>query len=182
MTWTNDRPGAPGRRAPALLPTLFDRLRDDAPGCASETSSDHAVSPAQLREIIQRDLALLLNTTSAEGLIDRRRYPEAARSTLNYGVPPLAGKDMSQRRWHDIERIVRRAIADYEPRLLPGSVSVRPLVAERLGGSGHSLAFEIHALIDARPYPLALLVQSAVDLETSRLRVFDAARPSAPPR
>jgi type VI secretion system protein ImpF len=169
--------GGLARRAPALLPTLFDRLRDDAPGRASDTSSDHAVSPARLREIIQRDLALLLNTTSAEDHIDRRRYPEAARSTLNFGVPPLAGQDMSQRRWHDIERIVRRAIADYEPRLMPGSVSVRPLAPARAGASGHSLAFEIHALIDARPYPLALLVQSAVDLETSRLRVFDAGMP-----
>ncbi len=44
-------------------------------------------------EIIRRDL-LLLNTISHEGDIDARRYPQAAASALNYGLPPLAGSFM----------------------------------------------------------------------------------------
>jgi type VI secretion system protein ImpF len=35
--------------------------------------SDYTVTPAQMRDIIQRDLAFLLNTTNAEDLIDRKR-------------------------------------------------------------------------------------------------------------
>lgn len=164
----------------SLLPTLFDRLRDDAPSLSTETSAAYAVSAAQLRDIVQRDLAFLLNTGNAEDLIDRRRHSAAAASSINFGVPPLAGAHVADRRWADIERNIRRAIAEYEPRLLPDSVSVAPVRSERASRAdtarknlhdGHVLQFEIRALIDARPYPLSLTVQSAVDLETSRVRV-----------
>ena len=172
-----------------LLPNLFDRLRDDAPSALSESSAVYVMSAAQLRDSMQRDLAFLLNTTNAEDLMDRRLHPRAAASSINFGMPPLAGAHLSDRRWADIERNVRRAIADHEPRLLPDSVSVVPSVpsrsdpsdragrtdADRIDPRGrHVLQFAIHALIDARPYPLSLTVQSSVDLETSRLRVTPA--------
>ena len=177
-----------------LLPNLFDRLRDDAPSALSESSAVYVMSAAQLRDSVQRDLAFLLNTTNAEDLMDRRLHPRAAASSINFGMPPLAGAHLSDRRWADIERNVRRAIADYEPRLLPDSVSVVPSEPSRSARSGrngadpidprgrHVLQFAIHALIDARPYPLSLTVQSSVDLETSRLRVTHAAvaPPAAP--
>ncbi len=37
------------------------------------------------------------------------------------------------------------------------------------------LLFEIRALIHLKPYPLAFTVQSAVDLETNRMRIVGAA-------
>jgi type VI secretion system protein ImpF len=161
-----------------LMPTLFDRLRDDAPGRAGEASSEYAVTPSQMRDIVQRDLAFLLNTANAEDLIDRERHPEAAASTVNFGVPPLAGSHISERRWSDIERIVRRAIADYEPRLLPETVKVTPLMKEGASGTYNVLLFEIRALIHLAPYPLELTVQSSIDLETSRVSI---GRPSRHP-
>lgn len=158
-----------------LLPTLFDRLRDDRPTQKTESPVDYAVDAAQLRDIVQRDLSLLLNTTNAEDLIDRSRYPEVASSALNFGVQALAGGYLSERRWSDIERIVRRAIADYEPRLLPDTVTVSPLMKEGASETYNVLLFEIHAMIDLKPYPLALTVQSTVDLETNRMSVTRAA-------
>lgn len=154
-----------------LLPTLFDRLRDDAPGRAGERPSDYTVTPAQMRDIVQRDLAFLLNTSNAEDLIDRARHPEAAASTVNFGVPPLAGSYISERKWADIEVIIRRAITDYEPRLLPGSIKVSPLMKEGATESYNVLLFEIRAMINLKPYPLELTVQSSVDLETNRMSV-----------
>ena len=169
---------APARRPHAwLLPTLFDRLRDDAPSRGAEPPSAYAVGPAQMRDIVQRDLAFLLNTTNAEDLIDRRRHPEAAASTVNFGVPALAGGDLSQRRWADIERIIRRAVHDYEPRLIPETVSVLPLASEAgAADTANVLRFEIRALIDLRPYPVEFTVHSAVDLENSRMSVQRALR------
>ncbi|MDP9992727.1 type VI secretion system protein ImpF [Variovorax boronicumulans] len=187
--FTGSHPAHPGARslrpadAPAthpnaqLLPTLFDRLRDEAPSRTSELPSEYAVTPAQMRDIVQRDLAYLLNTTNAEDLIDRARHAEAASSTINFGVPPLAGSYLSERRWADIERIIRRAIQDYEPRLIPETVTVVPLMKEGgAAGEYNVLLFEIRALIHLRPYPLAFTVQSAVDLETNRMRVISSAR------
>jgi type VI secretion system protein ImpF len=158
-----------------LLPTLFDRLRDDAPSQHSEAASDYTISPNQVRDIIQRDLTYLLNATNADDLISRERYPQAAASTLNFGVRPLAGSYLSQRRWADIERLIRRAIADFEPRLLAHTVTVLPLVRDSAGDAHNVLLFEIRAMIDLKPYPLELTVQSSVDLETNRMNV---SRPS----
>jgi len=159
-----------------LMPTLFDRLRDEAPGRDNEASSEYTVSPSQLRDIIQRDLAFLLNTTNAEDLIDRERFPEAASSTVNFGVKPLAGSYLSERKWADIERIIRRAITDYEPRLLPDTVTVRPLMREGASDQYNVLLFEIRAMINLRPYPLELTVQSSVDLETNRMNITRMSR------
>jgi len=157
-----------------LLPTLFDRLRDDAPSRESESPSEYTVTPSRMREIVQRDLTFLLNTTNAEDLIDRDRYPEAAASSINFGVPPLAGSYLSERKWEDIERIIRRALKDYEPRLLPETVIVLPLVKEDAQAQYNVLLFEIRALIDLKPYPLEFTVQSSVDLETSRMSITSA--------
>ena len=162
-----------------LLPTLFDRLRDDAPGRTSERPSDYTVTPGQMRDIVQRDLAFLLNTSNAEDLIDRVRHPEAAASTVNFGVPPLAGSYISERKWADIEVIIRRAITDYEPRLLPGSIKVSPLMKEGASESYNVLLFEIRAMINLKPYPLELTVQSSVDLETNRMSVTRLSRASS---
>jgi type VI secretion system protein ImpF len=181
-------PVHPGVRAPRpaderaarandqLLPTLFDRLRDDAPSRASESPSEYTATPNQMRDIVQRDLGLLLNTTNAEDLIDRGRYPEAAASTVNFGVPPLAGSYLAERKWEEIERIIRRAIADYEPRLLPESVMVLPLMKEGAHEQYNVLLFEIRAMVNLKPYPLELTVQSSVDLETNRMSITRASR------
>ncbi|MNT76254.1 Lysozyme [compost metagenome] len=91
-------------------------------------------------------------------------------------MPPLAGSYLSERKWADIERIIRRAIRDYEPRLIPDSVQVVPLMKEDGAAEAYNvLLFEIRALIHLKPYPLAFTVQSAVDLETNRMRIVGAA-------
>jgi type VI secretion system protein ImpF len=181
--WTSRHPVHPGLRSPRpsdaaaarinaqLLPTLFDRLRDEMPSRTQELPSEYTATPSQMRDIIQRDLAFLLNTTNAEDLIDRLRYPEAASSSVNYGVPPLAGSYLSERKWADIERVIRRAITDYEPRLIPETVTVLPLMKEGASNEYNVLLFEIRAMINFKPYPLELTVQSAVDLETNRMNV-----------
>lgn len=162
-----------------LMPTLFDRLRDENPGRKTETPSEYAVNVSQMRDIIQRDLGYLLNTTNADDLIDRDRYVEAASSTINFGVRALAGSYLSQRKWVDIERIIRRAITDYEPRLIPETVTVLPLMQEGAGDAYNVLLFEIRAMINLKPYPLELMVQSSVDLETNRMSVTRQTRTPA---
>lgn len=153
------------------LPTLFDRLCDDAPSAATEAPEAYASSRAQMRAIIQRDLALLLNTTDQSDVIDSVRFPEAAQSTLNYGVPALAGGYLSEKKWADIEAMIRRAILRFEPRLLPQTLVVRPLLKEQAGAHYNVLTFEISGHIQMQPYPLEFTVQSNVDLETNRIEL-----------
>ncbi|MGK7420827.1 type VI secretion system baseplate subunit TssE, partial [Salmonella enterica] len=53
-----------------LLPTLFDRLSDNAP--YQKIDRDMSVRRAQLKELIRRDLSFVLNAISHEGDIDAR--------------------------------------------------------------------------------------------------------------
>ncbi|WP_211455189.1 type VI secretion system baseplate subunit TssE [Collimonas antrihumi] len=164
---------APRQPNAHLLPTLFDRLRDDEPLRSAEAPGEYTVTRAQMRKIIQRDLAFLLNTANMEDLLDRNRHALAAASTINYGVPPLAGSYLSEHKWADIERRLRRAIFDFEPRLIPDSLQIVPLMKEGAERQYNVLLFEIRGAIRMDPYPMAFMVQSSVDLETNRMSVDD---------
>lgn len=183
-------PGArilPSRAAPAqkrgerrYLPTLFDRLCDDAPSETAEAPEAYASSRSEMREIIQRDLALLLNTTDQSDLIDAVRFPEAAKSTINYGVPALAGGYLSEKKWADIEAMIRRAILNFEPRLMTETLVVRPLLKEHTAAHYNVLTFEISGHIQMQPYPMEFTVQSNVDLETNRIELHHTRSSTTP--
>lgn len=164
-------PQLPKRGERRYLPTLFDRLCDDAPSVAVESPDAYASSRAEMRQIIQRDLALLLNTTDQSDLIDRTRFAAAAKSTINFGVPALAGGYLSEKKWADIEAMIRNAILAFEPRLMPETLVVRPLQKEHAGAHYNVLVFEISGHIQMQPYPLEFTVQSNVDLETNRIEL-----------
>lgn len=161
-----------GHSSSHLLPTLLDRLRDDAPFRKAEAPSEYAVSRKKMGEIIRRDLAFLLNTSNTEDLINRSIYPEAAASTINFGIPPLAGGYLSESKWVTIERLIRRAISDFEPRVIPQSLQVIPLIKDTSTRNYNVLLFEIRGLIHMKPYPLAFLIQSSVDLENDRFTIL----------
>ncbi|MDR5741425.1 type VI secretion system baseplate subunit TssE [Caballeronia sp. LZ019] len=164
------RAGSASRRGNThLMPALIDRLRDDAPHRRTEAPGEYAVTRAQLREIIQRDLSYLLNATNLGSEIDAGRYPLVAASTVNFGVPPLAGAFMASRKWSDIEQTIKDAIFAFEPRLVPNSLQVVPCSEGDRHGRHNEVAFEIRGMIDVEPYPLEFLVQSSLDLESSRL-------------
>jgi len=172
----NDRSGRNGNTTPRranthLLPTLLDRLRDDAPQRQTEAPGEYTVTRSQMRDIVQRDLAFLLNTTNIEDQIDRERHPHAASSTVNFGVPPLAGAFMATRQWAEIEQIIRRAIVDFEPRLIPDALKIVPLGEVDAEAMHNVLAFEVRGMVHMDPYPLEFMVQSSLDLETSQVNV-----------
>ena len=162
----------PKRPNQLLMPTLMDRLIDNAPNETSESAQDYAMSPAQMRQVVQRDLAHLLNTINLDDQIDAQLYEQASRSVLNYGVSPFAGTFISQRNWLQVEMVLRQAITLFEPRLVPDSLEVVALKDVK-GEHQNSLPFEIRGLIQMQPYPMAFLVQSSFDLETRRLAVVE---------
>lgn len=161
---------APRRANHYLMPTLLDRLADPAPHRQHEAPGEYAVTRSQMRDIIQRDLAYLLNTSNLHDLIDAKRFPRAAASTINYGVPPLAGAFSASRSWIRVQEIILSAIRNFEPRLIPETLSVTPL-ADMDALRYNNLPFEVRGEIRMDPYPLEFLVQSTLDLETNQLHV-----------
>ena len=165
---TPERP-TPKRTNNVLLPTLLDRLKDDAPQRQSEAAHEYSVTRAQLRDIIQRDLAYLLNTTNASRSIDRSLHPEAASSVINFGLPPISGGYQSGRKWADLRGLILQAIQDFEPRIEASSLQVEPIRDAGQDPRYNVLPFEIRGRILMEPYPLEFLVQSSIDLESNRM-------------
>lgn len=165
----SSQPVTTRRTREQYLPLLLDRLLDDEPTKQSEAPEAYAVSRSQFRERVLRDLSYLLNTTNIEDLLDRARHEAVTSSTLNYGVPALAGNYLSQTKWERLETLIRRAIRDFEPRLIQHTLTIRPLFRDDVHTHYNVLHFEISGEIAMQPYPLAFTVQSAMDFENSRI-------------
>jgi type VI secretion system protein ImpF len=158
-----------------LQPSLLDRLSDDAPESREETRDKRVLNLAQLRAGVMRDVAWLLNTVHLQCSQDLTAYPEVARSTVNYGIPDLAGSSAVGRHGQTLERAVRQALLDFEPRILADSLKVTVQVQpEHM--NRHAMIFIIEGDLWAQPVPLSLYLKTELDLETGAVTVADAPR------
>lgn len=155
-----------------LQPALLDRLTDDAPEKRQESRDQRVLSMRKLRESVLRDLAWLLNAGRLGDLQDLSDYPLAARSVLNYGIPDMTGLTASGVDIAVIERAVRQAIWDFEPRILRRTVRVRARVdPERM--SHNALTFDIEGELWAQPVPLRIFLKTELDLELGEVVVAE---------
>lgn len=155
-----------------LQPSLLDRLTDDEPDKRTETRDRRVIDIQRLREIVQRDLAWLLNTQNAETWIEPDRHPHAAQSVLNYGIGDLSGSFATGSQAIAIRESIRRAVEAFEPRLRRGTVQV-DLVSD-LVDRGVVVTFDIRAEMWAHPIPMELYLRSEVDVTTGALRIEGA--------
>ena len=155
-----------------LQPALLDRLTDDEPGKKSESVGQRAIGATQLRAIVLRDLAWLLNCTNAEAETDFHAFPEARRSVVNFGLRALSGNLVSEIQWSDLEQSLHNAISTFEPRIIKETLVVKALVLK--GAESHNIvSFEIRGKLWAQPYPLELLLRSNLDLESGQVALIE---------
>jgi type VI secretion system protein ImpF len=150
-----------------LQPSLLDRLTDNAPTVQKETREERVIDIKRLRDIIQRDLSWLLNTTDNRNIIDAKKYPYASKSVINYGLGEVSGQYTNQKRAEMIRDSIREAIIKYEPRIHAGSIDVQ-LRAEQAKRE-FVITFDIIADMWAQPMPLELYLRSEVDVTTGHL-------------
>jgi type VI secretion system protein ImpF len=156
-----------------LQPSLLDRLTDDETDKSVEARDRRVIDIRRLREIVQRDLAWLLNTQNAESWIEPERHPHAARSVLNFGIGDLSGSFATGDRAAAIRQSIQQAIETFEPRLRRGSVQIdltSPMV-ER----GVIVTFEIRAEMWAHPVPMELYLRSEIDVTTGDVKIEQVA-------
>jgi type VI secretion system protein ImpF len=153
-----------------LQPSLLDRLTDEDPDKTQESREQRVFSPSRLREVVQRDLAWLFNTTNFAATQSLERYPEVERSVLNYGLPDLAGITLSATHVAELERALRQAVLDFEPRILANTLKIRVVVDQTLMDH-NAMAFDIEGELWAQPMPLQLFLRTEVDLELGDVRV-----------
>ncbi len=158
-----------------LQPSLLDRLTDDEPDHPLESRDKRVLSMNRLRECVLRDLAWLFNATRMVDDEAIERYPFAARSVINYGLPPLSGVTARSLDVGELEHGLRQAITDFEPRIYRHSLRVHAaLTEERM--SHNALTFEIEGDLWAQPIPLQLYLKTEIDLESGQVKVEESSR------
>lgn len=162
-----------------MQPSLFDRLVEVAPHACETAQQSGALTEAELRESVRRDLAALFNTTRLEASLDLRDFPEVQRSCLNYGIAELMGDTSSGVDLEEIGQMLRDVILRYEPRLDPRTLEIRPRIT-RAGGGRNALAFDIEAELRASPVPLPMYLRSELDLESGAVAVITVGSPEMP--
>jgi type VI secretion system protein ImpF len=155
-----------------LQPSLLDRLTDDEPDQQAEARERRVMSMRSLREGVLRDLAWLLNTTNLLSVTDRQRLPHLASSVINYGMPDMSGASLAGMNTADLERAIRQAIWDFEPRLIRSSVQVRAVPSS---SSITRITFEIEADMWAQPYPERLYIKTELDLDQAHISLSESA-------
>ncbi|VFR22168.1 Uncharacterized protein ImpF [plant metagenome] len=164
-----ERQGARDRLQPALL----DRLIDDAPQRRGEAPEAATLTHQALRQAVLRDLRWLLNTINLESESSLAAYPAVRSSTLNFGLPPLAGKRMSEIDWADVESSLRDALVHFEPRILRDSIHVVCVTDAGTLAHHNILSLQIRGMLWAVPFPREFLFRTDIDLESGHMDLSD---------
>ncbi len=160
-----------------LQPSLLDRLTDDEPGQRQESREKRVLSPRRLRSSVIRDLQWLLNAGDLASVQDLSPYPQVLKSVVNYGLPDLAGKNVSGLKVSELEKSLKLIIERFEPRILPESLEVRAVVdADRM--SHNAVRFDIEGELWGQPLPQQLYLKTEVDLESGAFEVSEQGLPS----
>jgi type VI secretion system protein ImpF len=152
---------------------LLDRLTDDHPSQRTENQDRRFLTMQQLRECVMRDLVWLLNTGNLDGVEDLESYPLVAASTVNYGIPHLAGARASQIEARDMERRLKDAIHRFEPRILRDTIQIK-LVRDEDSMTRNSVAFDVEGVLWADPVPWHLYLRTEADLEMGTFTIKDS--------
>ena len=101
------------------------------------------------------------------------RAPHARRSVINFGLPALSGHAASSLDVTDLERAIRQAIVDFEPRIRAETLQVTALVQANPADHHNVIGVEIRGELWAQPVPLELMVRTEIDLETGKVEIAD---------
>lgn len=160
-----------------LQPALLDRLTDDQPqNRRPEPLEKRVMTKSKLRQAVLRDLESLLNATAPNSTASQVAYPHAARSVINFGLPPLAGATISTLDVVDLERMVKEAIKNFESRIDSETLEVEAIVAENFLDRHNIVTMQIRGNLWAQPVPMEILLRTDVDLESGEVTVLDVGR------
>lgn len=162
-------------RTERLQPSLLDRLTDLAPESRKDPPDQQVLTMAQLRRAVLRDLGWLMNATNLAAVEDLPAASLTARSTLNFGIPGIAGMDALDGRAAPLERMVADAIRTYEPRIRSETLQVRARPV-RPGDGLPVLTLEISGELWAQPLPQQVFLETSIELETRIAVVTDKGR------
>ncbi|ARA83535.1 type VI secretion system baseplate subunit TssE [Pseudomonas ficuserectae] len=154
-------------RSPQLVPTLLDRLLDDAPHQASEAVSKRLCSLGEYKASLIRDLETLVNTRQCLVASRLDGYPELAGTILEYGMPDFTSKGVlnpEDRRL--IQAQLERAITVGDPRFRAVKVQ---LLNQQIGH--RMLTFRVDAVLHLQDATRQVSFDAVLQVNTQEYKV-----------
>jgi type VI secretion system lysozyme-like protein len=149
---------------------LLEELNRDRAQFLFLTSSVSSLK--EIRDCVKRDLDWLFNTHSFAPAEQLENYPDVASSVLNYGLPDFSGKTASGIDVYQLEKLMKQAILNFEPRLMRQSLNVR-LLADESAMNHNALTFEIESEMWSEPVPIHLHLRTELELENGAITVAE---------
>jgi type VI secretion system protein ImpF len=147
-----------------IVPSVLDRLIDDAPNASQEPVTGRFQSIREMERVVARDLEALLNSRR-EALEELpSEFTEVNRSLLTYGLPDLSSFSLlSENDRNRVRRVIEQTIAAAEPRL--GRVNVK---LESPRDHDRGLRFRIDAQLQIDPAPEPVSFDGQLQLQTQQ--------------
>jgi type VI secretion system protein ImpF len=154
-----------------LRPSLFDRLMKRHDG-ASERVYFDGIGVRELKQMVARDLAWLLNTRMwvPDDSDELKNLEEVQSSVITYGIPDLSTFSwVNPQDCKKIAAIVERTIRTFEPRLLGRSVKCEILPTNDL--SDFSVKLRIEAILHVDPISEHVAFDSVADFDGGGIQI-----------
>ena len=152
-------------REESVLPSLFWRIDE-----AEQTRTVRGVPVAVYRAEVLRNIRWLLSTSAHKADSMLYRFPRAASSVLNFGIPPYAGKYGDSVDVSAYANRIRDAIIRFEPRIIPSSITVS--VNSFDDSERGSIGFLITGNLWSQPVPERFTMETSIDTASGQWR-FD---------
>lgn len=155
----------------SVLPSLLDRLTDEAPDSAADPAPSFEASARAFREAVQRDVEWLLNTRRSMVPVPDR-LAELRGSVFTYGLEDTTGLAVNtpdgRKRLH---AMMQEALRRFEPRL--ADLRVR-LVEQADAGGAPVVRFTVEATLRMDPSPERVVFDTVLEMSSGAYEV-DAA-------
>jgi type VI secretion system protein ImpF len=150
-----------------LVPSVLDRLLDDAPDTTREAPASRHQVLREMKMAVRRDLQNLLNTR-IRCLVVPAHCKELGQSLINYGIPDISGAELgtAQDR-EEFCKLLQIIIRQFEPRFQ--KVTVAP--APSGDPNDRTFRFRIDALLMAEPAPEPVVFDSELQPGTGDFEV-----------
>jgi type VI secretion system protein ImpF len=136
----------------------------------AETPVQRQAVARHLREIVCRDIGLLLNADPMETVVALEGLPRVRQSVLNFGFPSTVGKYASSVSPQELASRIEAVLRAFEPRL--SRVKVTP-DTERQRAEAAEVSLRIDAELWGQPAPFQVVLHTSIDVESGKASVSD---------
>jgi len=160
----------PGTGDAVALQQLCEIQARNVVNQTAETPEQRQAVARNLREIVSRDIGLLLNADPLETVVALEGLPRVRQSVLNFGFPSTTGKYASSVSPQELASRIEAVLRAFEPRL--SRVKVTP-DTERQREEAPEVSLRIDAELWGQPAPFQVVLHTSIDVESGKASVSD---------